>query len=209
MGTWTIPFTDVPSWAVPYVGYAYEHKYTNGTSATTFGGDSLVNATQYLTLALRALGYTSGEDFAWDSAWTLTDQLGITSGQYSADSAFTRGDVVLTSSAALDAPVKGSSQTLLEVIQTEVVSPAPSPTPDPQPEPQPAPQPEPDYSQSGNIPPDTIPGDDYVLNLHTMKFHYPSCRDVAKIADENRHDYTGTRETLLKYGYDSCGHCNP
>ncbi len=31
------PFTDVPVWAVPYVGYAYENRLTSGTSATTFG----------------------------------------------------------------------------------------------------------------------------------------------------------------------------
>ena len=49
----------------------------------------------------------------------------------------------------------------------------------------------------------------YVLNTKTKKFHYPSCRDVDKIKDENRQDYTGTRDELLSWDYDPCGHCNP
>lgn len=49
----------------------------------------------------------------------------------------------------------------------------------------------------------------YVLNLSTMKFHYPSCRDVSKIADENYGTYKGTRDDLINQGYSPCGHCNP
>ena len=62
-GTWDIPFTDVSDWAKPYVGYAYANGLTSGTSATTFGGDVTVSATQYLTFILRALGYDSSTDF--------------------------------------------------------------------------------------------------------------------------------------------------
>lgn len=42
-GTWTIPFTDVDSWAKPYVGYAYANGLTSGTSATTFSGTDTVS----------------------------------------------------------------------------------------------------------------------------------------------------------------------
>lgn len=73
-GTWETPFTDVAEWAKPYVGYAYANKLTGGTSAATFGGSDIVSATQYLTFALRALGYKSGVDFQWDRAWELSDQ---------------------------------------------------------------------------------------------------------------------------------------
>lgn len=83
-GTWSTPFTDVPEWAQPYVGYAYEKGLTNGTGETTFSADKTLSATEYLTLVLRALGYDSASDFAWDSAWTLTDKLGITNQVYSA-----------------------------------------------------------------------------------------------------------------------------
>ena len=105
-GTWTTPFTDVAEWAKPYVGYAYTHGLTNGMSDTTFGGDNIVSAAQYLTFVLRALGYQSGSDFQWDKAWELSDQLGITNGQYNANSEFLRGDVAVVSYKSLSAPKK-------------------------------------------------------------------------------------------------------
>ena len=36
-GTWKHPFTDVSSWADPYIGYAYENGLTLGISDTKFG----------------------------------------------------------------------------------------------------------------------------------------------------------------------------
>lgn len=115
-GTWNTPFTDVVDWAKPYVGYAYANKLTSGTSDTTFGGDVLVSATQYITFVLRALGYDSSIDFQWDKAWVLSDQLGFTSGQYGADTTFLRGDVGIVSSNALSAKVKGEDKTLLDTL---------------------------------------------------------------------------------------------
>ena len=52
-------------------------------------------------------------------------------------------------------------------------------------------------------------GADYVLNLHTMKFHYPDCSSVDNIAADNRQDYTGTREDLIARGFTPCGNCKP
>ena len=97
-GVWDIPFTDVVDWAKPYVGYAYANGLTSGTSATTFGGESTITASQYLTFVLRALGYDSGTDFKWDAAWELSDELGFTSGEYNAETTtFLRGDVAIIS----------------------------------------------------------------------------------------------------------------
>lgn len=79
-GNWDIPFTDVEPWARPYVGYAYAHQLTSGLSATTYGGNQPITASQYLTFVLKVLGYESGKDFQWNQAWILTDQLGITDG---------------------------------------------------------------------------------------------------------------------------------
>lgn len=116
-GTWETPFTDVADWAKPYVGYAYTNGLTTGTSDTTFGGDATVNATQYLTFVLRALGYTSGADFQWDSAWTKSDEIGMTAGQYNASTtSFTRGDVALISNSALSAEVNGQNQSLSKTL---------------------------------------------------------------------------------------------
>lgn len=115
-GSWTTPFTDVDAWALPYVGYAYTQGLTSGTGATTFGGNETVTAAQYLTFVLRALGYRSGTDFAWDSAWVLSDTVGMTNGEYSAASRFTRGDVVKTSCNALGIPARGTAATLLSTL---------------------------------------------------------------------------------------------
>ena len=120
-GTWDIPFTDVDEWAKPYVGYAYANGLTKGTGDTTFGGRSLVTATQYLTFILRALGYESGRDFSWDAAWKLSDRLGITGGEYGADSGFLRGDVAVTSFCALTGNLKGTKVTLAEKLMGESV----------------------------------------------------------------------------------------
>lgn len=49
----------------------------------------------------------------------------------------------------------------------------------------------------------------YVLNTNTMKFHYPSCRDVKKIAPHNYSTYDGTRDGVIGQGYSPCGHCHP
>ena len=51
--------------------------------------------------------------------------------------------------------------------------------------------------------------DAYVLNTSTKKIHYPTCRDVKKIAPKN---YDTTNESVAELenrGYSPCGHCNP
>lgn len=65
VGYYRHPFTDVPSWADGYVGYAYQNGYTNGVSATKFGSSDTASSAMYLTFVLRALGYSdaSGGDF--------------------------------------------------------------------------------------------------------------------------------------------------
>jgi hypothetical protein len=121
-GGWDTPFADVVWWARPYVGYAFANRLTTGINATSFGGDRPVTATQYLTFVLRALGYSSGVDFQWDRAWELSDELGITSGEYRASVAgFTRGDIATISFNALSASIKGSGKTLYEALMHEGV----------------------------------------------------------------------------------------
>lgn len=132
-GSWETPFTDVDEWAKPYVGYAYANKLTTGTSETTFGGAMTVSPSQYLTFVLRALGYQSGADFQWDKAWELSDQLGITHGEYGADTPFTRGGVALISHASLSAHPKGSDKNLMEELGLGKIEPAPVETPTPTP----------------------------------------------------------------------------
>lgn len=113
-GDWAMPFTDVPGWAAPYVGYAYASGLTKGVRETAFGSAAAVTDSQYLTFVLRALGYSSETDFQWDAAWELSDKLGFTAGEYPKNSAFLRGDLAVISCQALSTAYKGSSRTLLE-----------------------------------------------------------------------------------------------
>lgn len=115
-GQWETPFTDVDSWAAPYVGYAYENGLTNGIAATLFGGTQPVTAAQFITFVLRALGYSEAEgDFKWDESWQLSDRLGITDGRYTGQtSVFTRGDAAIISESALSARLKEQDKTLLQ-----------------------------------------------------------------------------------------------
>ena len=113
--TISTPFTDVPNWAKPYVGYAYSKGYTNGIDATHFGASNTVSAAQFLTFLLRALGYQDGKDFTWSSPWTLTDELGISGGAYNAQTkTFLRADAASLSANTLYAKKKGSDKTLLK-----------------------------------------------------------------------------------------------
>lgn len=112
---WDVPFEDLDAWVTPYVGYAYANGLTTGTSATTFGGNETVTASQYITFVLRALGYESGTDFQWDKAWELSDNLGVTNGNYNADTiTFTRGDVAAISYNALSITKKNSTVTIAD-----------------------------------------------------------------------------------------------
>lgn len=49
----------------------------------------------------------------------------------------------------------------------------------------------------------------YVLNTSTMKFHYPGCSSVAKIAPQNYEEFYGTKQEVISLGYDTCGRCKP
>lgn len=114
-GTWTTPFTDLDEWFKPFVGYAYTNGLTAGTSATTYSGVLPATAAQYITFVLRALGYTSGIDFQYSNAWTFSDEIGLTQGQYNESTTdFRRGDAVLISYNALNCKFKNSNQTLLD-----------------------------------------------------------------------------------------------
>ena len=66
----TSPFTDVPSWAEPYVAACWTNGITAGTSATTYGGDASVTTAQAALMLMKALGYFQyNSDFNGD--WQL------------------------------------------------------------------------------------------------------------------------------------------
>ena len=117
------PFADVDAWASAYVGYAYQNGIAQGAGPTAFRGGDAATPAQCVTFVLRALGYESGADFAWDSPWTLSDRIGLTLGRYGAEAGKTadRGGMVLLCRAALDCPMADGSGTLRQHLQARGV----------------------------------------------------------------------------------------
>lgn len=108
------PFTDVPEWADPYVGWLWENDLTRGVSATTYGASKAVTAEQYLIFLTRAL---QGGDVA-DDYWVTSWGTNLRPFQQSLDQAgFLRRDAVSLSALALRQPTadgQSLAQRLLE-----------------------------------------------------------------------------------------------
>ena len=49
----------------------------------------------------------------------------------------------------------------------------------------------------------------YVCNTNSKKYHYPDCKSVNQMKEENRLFTSLSREELLAEGYEPCGNCNP
>lgn len=111
------PFTDVPDWGKPYVAYAYKKKLTSGSSKTKFGMRD-ASCAMYLTLVLRALGY-SDEDGA-DDPFMLAKSLKLLPEGVDTKN-FLRADFVDITYAALYAVKKGGDQTLSESLVAQGV----------------------------------------------------------------------------------------
>ena len=50
---------------------------------------------------------------------------------------------------------------------------------------------------------------DYILNTKSEKFHYPSCKSIEDISQDNMKKFSGTRQELITRGYEPCGRCKP
>lgn len=109
-------FGDVASWFGNYAGYGlYEH-YTAGCSEKKFGSQDAVTPEQYMTFALKALGYTDS-DFTWTESLEKAVAIGLCT-QQQADSwkanAFRRQEIMEISYLTLSAKLKNSNCTLAD-----------------------------------------------------------------------------------------------
>ncbi len=108
------PFTDVPAWANPYIGYVYANGITKGVSETKFDPDTPVSEAAFLTIMLRVLGYNDGAgDFKWDDPYTLAQSVGIVDAK--ADT-FNRGSAFVICYRALTATVKSGNSIAEQLI---------------------------------------------------------------------------------------------
>ena len=113
------PFTDLPSWAVPYVGYAYANGITAGVSATKFDASGAMSDYAFLTAILRVLGYKDAQgDFVWNNPYDLAKKVGLVEST-APDSTFTRGDAFVICYNALTAQNKDGGDTIADKLIKE------------------------------------------------------------------------------------------
>jgi len=118
------PFTDVPAWADPYVGYLCENGLTKGVSADLFGAEELCSLQMFCTFVLRALGYAdTGEaaDFTYDGAVEFAMELQLVNFMVTlvCDPELTRAGCVGIMFTALQTSIKDAETTLLEKLVGE------------------------------------------------------------------------------------------
>lgn len=123
----TSAFTDVPEWGEGYVNYAYKNGLTKGIGNNKFGSENLINAKDYMTFMLRALGYDDVRgDFSYDKSIEFAKEKQIISTEDKKElnsQAFLRDHLVKISFLSLQANIKDESQTLLEkLVEDGVVS---------------------------------------------------------------------------------------
>ena len=118
------PFLDVPAWAAPYVGFAYERGYTNGVSAKEFAPDSTASAGMYIEFILRAMGYSDTTQTDVKTSAERAQNVGVmTAGERALlqSNEFLRSDVVYLSWYALATALPGGDITLHEYLENEGV----------------------------------------------------------------------------------------
>ncbi len=119
---YSLAFTDVPAWATPYVGYAFENGIISGRSAVKFDPDGTVDEAQFLTLLLRAMDYSDKNgDFVWSNPFSLANSISLI-GHDTASGKFTRGDAFAACYNALLAKCKGGEGVADKFIKDEIIT---------------------------------------------------------------------------------------
>lgn len=112
------PFTDVPGWAAPYVGWLYHNGLTAGATATSYGTNDRCTAQMYSTFLLRSLGYKdsgNAADFQYAGAVDFAMDKGVADYANCDEDNFLRDHVVAMSYTALSVqPRDGKNDTLLD-----------------------------------------------------------------------------------------------
>ncbi len=103
-GGYDHPFLDA-GWADAYVGYSYAAGISSGVSDTRFGTGERIDTAQFLTLALRALGY---DEVDWRNPYPTADAVGL---EYPEGECY-RGTLAFICYSALFCQVKGTDQSL-------------------------------------------------------------------------------------------------
>ena len=183
-------------------------------------------------LALSACGMLSETDTSMDASDNSSSTSSITVDMSSDSSADTSKEIIVppASSSGQSSVKEEQKPTDSSANKSEQKAPAtPAKKPDSKPvpipvkpeekpkpaseKPKPAPEKPKPAPEKPKPVPDSKPSDsealDYVLNTNTMKVHVPGCSSVDKIKPENRGDFHGSRDDVIKQGYKPCGRCHP
>lgn len=114
-GDWATPFQDVPTWAAPYINWAYHNGITAGTGVNRFEPDIAIPQNQFLTLMLRAMGYEETADsFRWDAPYDIAKRIGLLNVQSAVSQQLSRDMAMQICWNALSAATKDQSRTLAD-----------------------------------------------------------------------------------------------
>ncbi|MBQ1281555.1 MAG: S-layer homology domain-containing protein [Oscillospiraceae bacterium] len=113
-GHYKSPFTDVPAWAKPYVGWLYQNKLTFGIGGNKFGSNDRCDARMMSAFLLRTLGYAEANgDFTYANALEFAEMKGVADAVNQGTTDFTRDEMVAMSYTALSRPTKAGASSLL------------------------------------------------------------------------------------------------
>ena len=95
--TWACYFTDVPQWAMPYVGYCTAMLLVAGYGNQIYGAYDPVTPAAACTVILRACGYEDGEGSVWNysTACSYAVSLGLISQSTAQSAEITRGEMAV------------------------------------------------------------------------------------------------------------------
>ena len=120
---YSTPFSDVPEWAAPYIGYAVNNGLVNGMTETTFVPNTNCTAQMFATLLLRALGYDdiNSGDFSYNGALQFAEDKGIVDSYSISGTTFLRDNMVALAYNALACDTKDGNMLLQELIDEGAV----------------------------------------------------------------------------------------
>lgn len=119
-GQYTSPFTDVPAWAKPYVGWLYQNKLTFGVGNNRFGANDACDARMMAAFLLRTLGYSEANgDFTYATALEYAEVMGVADSVNRGTTDFTRDEMVAMSYTALSRPTRAGASSLLAALVAE------------------------------------------------------------------------------------------
>lgn len=117
------PFSDVPAWASPYVGYLCTKGYSKGISAELYGSAQEMTAPEFVTYILRSLGYNdSWGAFDWNYSLDAALNVGLIGKEYYdslQSKVFLRDDAVKLCYSALNLLIYGKTERLVNKLITD------------------------------------------------------------------------------------------